>query len=160
MTVSETITLDHYRESLFMLLAEAFENVQGIFLDKGTSLFETLAGLSAETVSRPVSDTCSSIAAQVIHTRFYLDLMNQIARTGEQPETDWEATWAVTTVTPEEWDDLRAGLKESYESLKETLSTDVPWSSPYAVGGSMAILAHTAYHLGEIRQAMCTVGRN
>lgn len=157
--MSKTITIDHYRESLFMLMKEGFESVHGIFLDKGTSLFETLDGLSAETVSRPVSDTCSSIAAQVIHTRFYIDLMNQIAQTGEQPETDWDATWAVTTVTPEEWDDLRAGLRESYQSLKATLSTDVPWEGEFAIGGSMAILVHTAYHLGEIRQAMCTVGR-
>lgn len=157
--MSKVFTLDHYRESLFMLLTEAFESVHGIFLDGGTSLFETLEGLSSETVSRPVSDTCSSIAAQVIHTRFYIDLMNTIAQTGEQPETDWDATWTVTTVTAEEWDDLRAGLRESYQALKATLSTDAPWESEFAIGGSMAILAHTAYHLGEIRQAMCTVGR-
>lgn len=158
--MSKTFTVDEYRESLFMLLKECFESVHGIFLDKGTSLFETLDGISAGTASRPVSDTCSSIAAQVIHTRFYIDLMNQIAQTGEQGDTDWDATWAVTSVTDEEWDDLRAGLKESYHSLKATLSTDVPWDHEFAIGGSMAIVVHTAYHLGEIRQAMCTVGRD
>jgi hypothetical protein len=25
------------------------------------------------------------------------------------------------------------------------------------IGGSMAIIVHTAYHLGEIRQALCTL---
>ncbi len=158
--MSKTFTLDEYRESLFLLLKEGFESVHGIFLDKGTSLFETLEGISAETASRPVSDTCSSIAAQVIHTRFYVDLMNEIAQTGEQPETDWDATWAVTSVTEQEWDDLRAGLQESYRSLLATLSTDAPWDNEFAIGGSMAIIVHSAYHLGEIRQALCTVGRD
>ena len=27
------------------------------------------------------------------------------------------------------------------------------------IGGAMAILGHTAYHLGEIRQALCTIKR-
>ncbi len=26
-----------------------------------------------------------------------------------------------------------------------------------AIGGVLAILVHTAYHLGEIRQALCTI---
>ncbi len=34
---------------------ETFEQVQGMYLDKGTSLFETLATVTAEEASRPVS---------------------------------------------------------------------------------------------------------
>jgi hypothetical protein len=33
------------------------------------------------------------------------------------------------------------------------------WDDERPIGGVMAITVHTAYHLGEIRQAMCTVKR-
>jgi hypothetical protein len=31
------------------------------------------------------------------------------------------------------------------------------WEGEDDIGASLAILAHTAYHLGEIRQALCVV---
>lgn len=158
--MSTTIPIDHFRSALFLLFEETFEKVSGIYLDGGTSIAETLAGISAETASTPVSDCCASIAAQVYHTRFYLDLLNRVAQTGEFEKTDWDATWTtVTTVTDDEWDALRAGIIDSYHSLKVTLSNDAPFQHEAAVAGAMGIVAHTAYHLGEIRQALCTVGR-
>ena len=60
---------------LFELFEETFEQVHGIYLDGGTSLFETLATISAEEASLPVSATCATLAAQVEHVRFYLDVL-------------------------------------------------------------------------------------
>lgn len=31
------------------------------------------------------------------------------------------------------------------------------WNDDRPIGGALAIVVHTAYHLGEIRQAMCLV---
>ena len=31
------------------------------------------------------------------------------------------------------------------------------WEDEKAIGGALAIVIHTAYHLGEIRQALCTL---
>lgn len=152
------ITLDHFKSSLFGILDEAFEGVRGMFLDEGTSLFETLDTVSAEAASRPVSEPCSSIAGQVDHTRFYLDVMLRFAR-GEQVEgIDWDASWQTTAVTDEEWQALKAGLRDSYRELRSVLDEDATWDNEYAVGGAMAVLAHSAYHLGEIRRSLCTVG--
>ena len=55
-------------------LIETFENVHGIFLDKGTSLFETLAEISAEQASQPMGN-CATIAAHVAHMRYYMDVL-------------------------------------------------------------------------------------
>ena len=71
------ISLDDFRSALLVNWDEAFTNVTGIFLDQGTSMFETLATISAEEASRPVGGGCTTIAAQVNHTWFYLDLMNR-----------------------------------------------------------------------------------
>jgi hypothetical protein len=141
------------------MLDETFENVQSMFLDQGTSLFETLETIPADVASKPVSATCASIAGQVDHTRFYLDVMTRFARGEQVEEIDWDVSWQTVRVTDAEWIALKSQLKEAYQALRSVLDNDNTWESEHAVGGSMAVLAHTAYHLGEIRQALCTVGR-
>ncbi len=37
------------------------------------------------------------------------------------------------------------------------LKSDIDWGGETAIGGALAIVVHTAYHLGEIRQALCIV---
>ena len=62
------IALSHYKASLFRILDETFENVQSMYLDGGTSLFETLESVPAAVASQPVSATCASIAGQVANS--------------------------------------------------------------------------------------------
>ena len=69
-----TIPAEVFTNNLFELLDETFEKVGGRYLDGGTSLFETLAAISAEAASQPVSANCASLAAQVEHVRFYLEV--------------------------------------------------------------------------------------
>lgn len=154
-----TIPFELFSRALFALLDETFESVHGIFLDKGTSLFETLATISAEEASRPVSATCASIAAQVEHTRFYLAVCARYARGENVGRVDWEATWRLTSVTPEEWEALKGNLRATQQGLLEALRSPATWESEFAVQGALGAVVHTAYHLGEIRQALCTIKR-
>lgn len=39
--MSAQIQADHFTKAIYALLDETFDNVQGYFLDKGTSMFET-----------------------------------------------------------------------------------------------------------------------
>ena len=48
-------------------------------------------------------------------------------------------------------DAVRADLRARYEQLRRTIRAQVAWGDD-AIGDVMAILAHTAYHLGAIRQ--------
>jgi hypothetical protein len=52
--MSTQIQMDHFIGTLDALLDETFDNVHGYFLDKGTSMFETLATVSAEEASGAV----------------------------------------------------------------------------------------------------------
>ncbi len=54
--MSAAIPQSEFTKGLHALLTEAFESVQGYFLDPHTSLFETLATVSAVEASRPVSE--------------------------------------------------------------------------------------------------------
>ena len=105
--------LEKFTEALFTTLHETFEQVYGIFLDKGTSLFETLETISAEEASRPVSDRCSNIAAQVNHICYYLDVMEEYMEGRKPTGLDWQGSWQVGAVSPEEWTELKNRLRAS-----------------------------------------------
>ncbi len=143
-------------EEILTALKETFEQVQGIYLDKGTSIFETLATITAKEASQPVSENCASIAAQVEHIRFYLETIMLFMR-GEKPQVDWAEIWrTVGEVSPEEWASSQQNLREAYQRTCSFLTSEVVWKDSDEVGDALALLIHSAYHLGEIRQALCT----
>jgi DinB family protein len=153
----DQIPVEQFTKALEYLLEETFDNVHGAYLDGGTSLFETLATISAEEASRPVSARCASIAAQVEHTRFYLDLAARAGRGEAVGRVDWQATWRLTSVTDAEWEALKGRLREAQQAILAVARNPGTWTDERTIGGGLAVLAHTAYHLGEIRQALCTV---
>ena len=156
--MSTTIDSDLFKKSLYMLLDETFDKVQGIFLDKGTSFFETLATISAEEASIPVGGKCATLAPQVKHTAFYLDVLVENVRTQKFERVDWGKIWReVTAVSPQEWQAIQDELRESYDRVKQLINDQAEWKNEYEVGGAMGMIVHTAYHLGEIRQALCTL---
>lgn len=153
--MTEQISLDTIRSTILDFFTETFEQVNGIYLDRGTSLFETLATISAEEASRPVSATCASLAAQVEHVRFYIDTLEVYMKGGDPGKVDWGEIWRrVQEVTPDEWDESRARLRESYQRMVVLVNSHTTWNE---TEHALAVVVHTAYHLGEIRQALCTL---
>lgn len=156
--MTNQIQTEHFVNALYYLLDEAFDNVHGIFLDKGTSMFETLATASAEEASIPVGGRCATLAAQVKHVAFYLDVMERQVRTQQFEKVDWGQIWRETSaVTAEEWEALKTALRQSYERTRALIGETKEWPSDRHIGGAIGAIVHTAYHLGEIRQALCTL---
>jgi hypothetical protein len=156
--VSTQIHTEHFTSALYYLLEETFDQVHGVFLDRGTSMFETLATISAEEASVPVGGKCATLAAQVKHTAFYLELMNRNVRSGSDERADWGEIWRTTSaVTPDEWEAIKARLRAAYDDIRALIADTQDWPDADHVGGAIATVVHTAYHLGEIRQALCTL---
>jgi hypothetical protein len=156
--MSTQIQAEHFTKALYEMLDETFDNVHGYFLDKGTSMFETLATISAEEASIPVGGKCATLAAQVKHVAFYLDVLERNVRSGTFEPVDWDEIWRTTkAVTPDEWEAIKMGLRESYGRIKALIHDAPGWPSEQEIGGAIAMIVHTAYHLGEIRQALCTI---
>jgi hypothetical protein len=153
--MSKQIEQAQFAAELLALLDETFEHVHGYYLDKGTSLFETLEDVSAAEASRPISAKCACLAAQVAHVNFYLEVLERYIVTNENVRVDWQEIWrTVKAVTPEEWAVSKQKLKETYQRLLTLIRNFDHWDSEHAMGGAMALVTHTAYHLGEIRQAL------
>lgn len=138
-------------------MGETFENPIGIFLDPNTSLFQTLASVSAEEASIPVGGKCASLAAQVAHVIFFIESWERFALQGDNSPRDWGYIWrTVEKVTPEEWEEYKRKLHEAYRRLDKLFHENELWNED-TMGGALSIVVHTAYHLGEIRQALCTL---
>jgi hypothetical protein len=143
--------------AIALVLRETFEGPPAgrlsSYIDKNAGLFATLVGVTAEDASRDFHGT--TIAAQTEHAKFFLDLLCEYMD-GNTERANWEASWLIETVNETEWDALRNSVKESYENTLRCLAAIDDWSEMRA-SFAMGIVAHTAYHLGSIRQIAKTV---
>lgn len=147
-----------FSEAYLSVFDETFQKHYGIFLDKDTTLFQTLASISAAEASQPVSPRCASLAAQVEHTNFYLEVMEQVLHGRDPGHQDWDDIWRrVQAVTDAEWQASQARLKETATRIRSYIQSIDTWQNAHQIGAAIAIIAHSAYHLGEIRQALCTL---
>jgi len=139
-------------ESVAYLLRETFEGSPegqpSAYLDRGIGIFNTLDGISAGDASTEVASM--TIAAQTEHAKFYLDRLCEFIN-GRTERVNWEDSWLIETVTDGEWDALRASVRTSYENTLRCLADVDDWTKE-RVGMAMGLVAHTAYHLGAIRQ--------
>jgi hypothetical protein len=146
------IAKDAFLKSILYLLHETFEgapeNQPSAYLDRGVGIFATLERLTAEQVSREIGAT--TIVAQIEHAKFYLDRLCEFMN-GRTEKVNWEQSWLIEDVTDEEWDALRATVRKSYENALRCFAEIEDWNED-RVGMAMGMLAHTAYHLGAIRQ--------
>ncbi len=146
---------DRFRKEISEFLEETFEAHKGIYLDKGTSLLETLEAVTAEEASVRFSDSCASVAAQVRHVVFYLRVLQDHIRGKELGKVDWRKIWeSDRLVSWEEWQALVGELREEYANVRRLVSEPQTWEREDALGGVMAMVAHTAYHLGSLRLSL------
>ncbi len=137
------------------LLVETFENVQGAYLDQGTSFFETLADISAADASQPMGD-CATVAAHVAHVTYYLRVLEDRMFSRDLSYVNWDEIWgSVSGVTEAEWEAMIADLRRTYERIKGHLDEAESWDGITELSSMLGIIAHSAYHLGEIRQMTC-----
>jgi hypothetical protein len=139
-------------EAVAYLLRETFagspEGQPSAYLDRGVGIFSTLNSLSAADVSREFHGT--TIAAQTEHAKFYLDRLCEFLK-GRTQKVNWEDSWLIETVSDKEWDVLCGSVKASYNNTLICLAEHGTWIEGH-IGMAIGMVAHTAYHLGAIRQ--------
>ncbi len=159
--MSGQIAIERFKSEFFECLEETFEQNHGIYLEKGTSFFDTLESISAQEASRAVIENGATIAAHVEHVRFYIDVLDEMMRKQEVPSADGQEIWKnVRQVSPAEWEEQKRRLKESYQKVSATIKNYEHWENEYGIEGSLSVLVHSAYHLGAIRQALVFIKSN
>ena len=147
---------DTVATAVLELFDETFSRVQGIYLDRGTSLFETLESISAEQASRSMGGEGSTIAAHVAHVIYYLEVLERYLLTHDAGAVDWGEVWrSVHAVDEAGWNALRERLRATSARIREQLAGFDDWGVPDRLTESLGIVIHSSHHLGEIRQALC-----
>lgn len=154
---SKTLDPKLFVEATAYLLRETFEGSPAgqpsAYLDRGVGIFSTLGAISAEKASKDLQGT--TIAAQTEHAKFYLDRLCEFIN-GHADRVNWEDSWLIETVNDTEWDALRASVTRSYEGALICLASVEDWNER-TMGMAVGMVAHTAYHLGAIRQIAKTL---
>jgi len=142
---------------LTRMLREAFEGPPGpwtYFTDTspGSGLIGTIDGLSAAQASHVGGPGRTTIAGHVQHLSSSIALATRGLR-GESPSRDRSRSWTVATVNDAAWAAVRARLRDEYQKLLIAVETHAAWDED-ALGTAMGAIAHTAYHLGAVRQRL------
>lgn len=146
------IPTQQFTGGIAYLLRETFEGSPegqpSAYLDRGIGVFSTLRDLSASAASEEFNGT--TIAAQTEHAKFYLDRLCEFIN-GRTERVNWEDSWLIETVDDAEWNALRESVKKAYEKTLQCLAAVEDWNEQ-RTGMAIGMVAHTAYHLGAIRQ--------
>jgi hypothetical protein len=152
-----------FQQALSTLLAEILDGPPGeeaYVLNPGDpGLLHQLDTISAATASARPMPGKTTIAAHVDHVHYGLTLLNRWAQGATNPwaDADWDASWQRGQVNDEEWAELRAKLREASAAWQQAVRARNEWD-PISAAGALASAAHTAYHLGAIRQILAAGG--
>jgi hypothetical protein len=154
-----SVIAEHFVESVAYLLRETFEGSPegqpSAFLDRGVGFFNTINQLSAAQASADINGM--TIAAQTEHAKFYLDRLCEFIN-GRTEKVNWEDSWLIETVNDQEWDALRSTMRRAYNDALKCIATVDDWDTP-RTGMAIGLVAHTAYHLGAVRQILKSLTR-
>ena len=119
--------------------------------DRG--LFASLAELSAAQASTRVNGR-SSAAAHVQHLRFGLHVLNRWADGDANAFADatYAESWSHQEVNETEWRELREAFEHEVREWRSRLETPPFALDATTLSGVVSSVAHTAYHMGAIRQ--------
>jgi len=153
-----------FQRALTKLLVEIFDGPPGneaYVLNPGDpGLLRQLDSIPASAASARPMPGKTTIAAHADHVHFGLSIMNRWAAGEANPwaGADWNASWQRTSVTEEQWRTLCAKLRHEFETWHRVVSARTEWND-MAAAGALSSAAHTAYHLGAIRQILAGMNR-
>jgi hypothetical protein len=145
--------------SLRTLLAETMFRADprgGYILNRGElGMVDTLKSLSAEKVSTPPKPGRKPIVSHANHVLFGWELMSRAVHGDERAfeNADWDAAWKLESVNDAEWAKLLSRLERTAQDVLDLGPKVQDWNE-VMLTGVFASAAHTAYHLGAIRQML------
>ncbi len=148
-----------FQQALSTLLTEIFDGPPGpnaYLLNPGDpGLLGELNTIEASAASQRPMPGKTTIAAHVDHVHFGFSILNRWAAGEANPwaGADWNGSWQRPTVTDDQWRTLRDRLRHEAEQWRKVVATRTTWDD-LGAAAALSTAAHTAYHLGAIRQIL------
>ena len=156
-TMNETDSV--FQRAVSKLLTEIFDGPPGdeayVVNPGDPGLLRQLETISAATSSQQHIPGKPSIAAHAHHLYFGLSVLNRWMSGEENPwaNADFNESWRRISVTEVEWSALRESLRKEANTWRNAVSTRAKWDD-ITSAAALSTIAHTAYHLGAIRQVL------
>ncbi len=154
-----------FRAAISTLLIEIFDGPPGsaaFVLNPGDQgLLNQLDSLSAATASTRPMPGHTTVAAHADHVEYGMSLLNRWIDGDPNPwaTADWNLSWQRITVTDDQWHALRQRFRNTVKHWQEGFARRADWDE-ISAAGALASVAHTAYHLGAIRQILAAMNAN
>lgn len=151
-----------FQRALAKMLTEIFDGPPGqeaYMLNQGDpGLLRQLDTIDASTASKRSTPERTTIAAHVDHLHYGLSLLNRWAGGDENAwaGADWNASWQRTTLTDDQWRTLRYSLRDEADKWQKFVAARTDWDD-FGADAVLSTAAHTAYHLGAIRQIVAAL---
>jgi len=148
-----------FQRAISNMLTEIFDGPQGqesYVLNAGDpGLLRQLDTIDASAASKRPMPGKTTIAAHVDHIHFGLSILNRWAAgdSNAWAGADWNASWQRPSVTQDQWRTLRNNLRREAETWKKFVDARTDWDN-LGANAALSTVAHTAYHLGAIRQIL------
>ncbi|GGH78646.1 hypothetical protein JOD43_001546 [Pullulanibacillus pueri] len=153
--MSETL-----KNSVKTMIKETFEGppvpLKGSWFvnsEPNSGIFGAIERMSCDEASTSIHGT--TLAAHTDHVRYHLWGTNEILKEGKQPQMNWGMSWEIHSVDEKQWNTIQEGLRKEYLTLLEAIDA-IKWNELLA-NEVLSSLAHSAYHLGAIRQMLKVV---
>ena len=151
-----------FQRALSNMLTEIFDGPPGqeayLHNPGDPGLLRQLDTIGASAASKRPMPGKPTIAAHIDHVRFGLSILNRWAAGEANPwaGADWNGSWRRTAVTDDQWRTLRDGLRREVETWRKVVATRRSWDDMSAAA-ALSTAAHTAYHVGAIRQILAAL---
>jgi hypothetical protein len=152
-----------FHRALCKLLTEIFDGPPGneaYLLNPGDpGLLRQLESIDARAASSRPMPGKTTIAAHIDHVHYGFTLLNRWAAGETNPwaDADWNVSWQRTIVTDDQWRALRDSLRRQAETWRKLVAARTAWDE-LSAAGALSSAAHTAYHVGAIRQILAAMG--
>ena len=160
--MAATVHAEDFVNKLLHFFTETFEGTPEFptaYLDTNVSFFHACQAISAAQASTPITDGGMTLASHIEHTRFYMNLLLQHMQGHATKDVNWDETWWQQTVSEDSWHTLQHDLATSYQAVKTHVQNVDTWED-VAISDALAIVVHSTYHLGAIRQIMKVLAEN
>jgi hypothetical protein len=157
-----TLPISTLTQSIVELLTEAYvgppdANSPTWFNDNDpdAGIFGQIKNVTAAEASASADSTGNpgtTVASHIEHLRWSLANASGAMR-GEAYQSNWKASWLVTSVSEQHWDDLRQQLGHEFVTICGLIQQQGQLEGPF-LNGLLALVPHAAYHLATIRQIL------
>lgn len=149
-----------FHAALKTILREIFDGTldrDGFLLNPGDpGLLRELESIDPGVASVRPMPWRTTVAQHTAHVLYGIELLNRWAGGEANPwaSADWAAAWKLGPVSAAQWNDLLTRLKTESQQWQATMAGRTEGWDQTSAAGALASAAHTAYHLGAIRQIL------